>query len=140
MALRVLAFSACLKSSAFAILNRGSSRWIWRNWCTPSPDGIQPRNVFGLALHTRKTAVAVPSNVAEGTRRRTPGYIVRVTDALAEHAELETQIILADRLRYVGTRDMKAFDTLSGSVGRLTHGLLRSLEAKAERDARKEKG
>ena len=95
---------------------------------------------FGLALHTRKTAVAVPSNVAEGTRRRTPGYIARVTDALAEHAELETQIILADRLRYVRTADMKAFDTLSGSVGRLTHGLLRALEAKAEREAGKEKG
>ena len=60
-------------------------------------------------------------------------------DALAEHAELETLIIVADRLRYVRTADMKAFDTLSGSVGRLTHGLLRALEAKAERDASKEK-
>jgi len=95
---------------------------------------------FRFSAAYEEDGVAVPSNVAEGTRRRTPCYIVRVTDALAEHAELETQIILADRLRYVGTRDMKAFDTLSGSVGRLTHGLLRSLEAKAERDARKEKG
>ena len=95
---------------------------------------------FRFSAAYEEDGVAVPSNVAEGTRRRTPGYIARVTDALAEHAELETQIILADRLRYVGTRDMKAFDTLSGSVGRLTHGLLRSLEAKAERDARKEKG
>jgi four helix bundle protein len=102
--------------------------------------GYPPEERFGLALHTRKTAVAVPSNVAEGTRRRIAGYIARLTDALAEHAELETQIILADRLRYVRTPDMKAFDTLSGSVGRLTHGLLRSLEAKAERDAGQEKG
>jgi four helix bundle protein len=92
-----------------------------------------PDERFGLALHTRKTAVSVPSNVAEGTRRRLAGYIARIVDALAEHAELETQVILADRLHYVSVADMKAFNSLSGSVGRLTHGLLRSLEARLER-------
>lgn len=51
-----------------------------------------PEERCGLALHTRKTAVSVPSNLAEGTRRRPAGYIARVIDALAEHAELETQI------------------------------------------------
>src|SRR5713226_6832359 len=84
---------------------------------------------FGLTNHTRKTAVAVPSNIAEGTRRRTPGYVARLIDALAEHAELETQMILADRVHYVCADDMKAFVDLSGSVGRLTHGLLRSLDS-----------
>jgi four helix bundle protein len=83
---------------------------------------------FGLTSHTRKTAVSVPSNIAEGTRRRTPGYIARLIDALAEHAELETQMLLADRFQYVGGDDLKAFMDLSGSVGRLTHGLLRSLD------------
>jgi four helix bundle protein len=84
--------------------------------------------LFGLTSHTRKTAVAVPSNIAEGSRRRAPGYIARLIDALAEHAELETQILLADRLQYVASEDMKAFNDLSGSVGRLTHALLRSLD------------
>jgi four helix bundle protein len=84
---------------------------------------------FGLTFHTRKTAVSVPSNIAEGTRRKTPGYVARLIDALAEHAELETQIILADRLRYIRADDMTAFTDLSGSVGRLTHGLLRSLDS-----------
>ncbi len=83
---------------------------------------------FGLTLHSRKTAVSVPSNIAEGTRRRTPGYVARLIDALAEHAELETQIILAGRLHYLPASDMKTFTDLSGSVGRLTHGLLRSLD------------
>jgi four helix bundle protein len=90
---------------------------------------------FGLSLHTRKTAVSVPSNLAEGTRRRLAGYIARVVDATAEHAELESQVILADRLHYVSAADMKAFNGLSGSVGRLTHGLLRSLEAKFDRES-----
>jgi four helix bundle protein len=83
---------------------------------------------FGLTSHTRRTAVAVPSNIAEGTRRKTPGYIARLIDALAEHAELETQMMLAERFHYLAAPDMKAFMDLSASVGRLTHGLLRSLD------------
>jgi four helix bundle protein len=86
---------------------------------------------FGLTFHTRKTAVSVPSNIAEGTRRRTPGYVARLIDALAEHAELETQILLADRLHYIAAADMKKVMDLSGSVGRLIHGLLRSLDPSA---------
>jgi four helix bundle protein len=87
--------------------------------------------LFGLTGHTRRTAVAVPSNIAEGTRRRTPGYTARLIDALAEHAELETQVLVAERLHYINGDDMRAFLNLSTSVGRLTHGLLRSLDPHA---------
>ncbi len=82
---------------------------------------------FGLTFHMRKTAVSVPSNIAEGTRHRTPGYVARLIIALGEHAELETQALLGDRLGYIPAVDVKAFDELSASVGQLTHGLLRSL-------------
>src|SRR3954462_12870573 len=83
---------------------------------------------FGLAAHTRKSAVTVPSNIAEGTRHRLPGYISRVAIALGEHAETETQMLLASRLGYVAQADMQRFDKLSTTVGQLAHGLLRSLE------------
>jgi len=86
---------------------------------------------FGLTFHTRKTAVSVPSNIAEGTRRKTAGYIARLIDALAEHAGLETQLMAGERLRYINVGDMKKLMDLSGSVGRLTHGLLRSLDPSA---------
>ena len=92
--------------------------------------GYPPEERFGLAFHSRETAVAVPSNLAEGTRRRTAGYLARVIDALAEHAELETQIILGGRLRYLDQKQLKKFEQLSGSVGRLMHGLEGSLEAR----------
>ena len=84
---------------------------------------------FGLRAHTRKTAVSVPSNIAEGTRHKKPGYISRVTIGLGEHAELETQLIVGDRPGYVSKPDMSRFDRLATSVLQLTHGLLRSLDS-----------
>ena len=86
------------------------------------------REQYGLAFHMRKTAVAIPSNIAEGTRRTTAGYFQRVTDALAEHAELETQAIVAERLRFLARDDMYTFVDLATDVGRLTHALARSLD------------
>jgi four helix bundle protein len=44
--------------------------------------------LFGLTAQMRKAAVSIPSNIAEGTRHRLPGYISRLTIALGEHAEL----------------------------------------------------
>jgi four helix bundle protein len=91
---------------------------------------------YGLIAQMRKAAVSVPSNLAEGTRHRTPGYIHRVMIALGEHAELETQALIAERRRYVRPDDIAKFNELSTRLGELAHGLLRSLEARqtANRD------
>ncbi len=91
-------------------------------------DKFPPRERFGLAFQMRKAAVSVPSNIAEGTRHRTPGYVARVVIALGEHAELETQAQLGRRLRYVSSEEMQSFEELSASVGQLAHALVRSLD------------
>jgi len=72
--------------------------------------------------------VSIPSNIAEGSRHRLPGYISRVIIALGEHAELETQALISQRRSYIDERDMAAFNELSTRVGQVTHGLLRSLQ------------
>ena len=85
---------------------------------------------FGLSFQMRKAGVSIPSNIAEGTRHRTAGYISRVIIALGEHAELETQTLISDRRGYIRKSDLEAFWPLSTEVGQLAHGLLRSLEAR----------
>ena len=85
---------------------------------------------YGLVIQMRKAAVSIPSNLAEGTRHRTPGYISRVIIALGEHAELETQALIAERRHYIRGTDITKFNELATRVGELTHGLLRSLEAR----------
>ena len=88
------------------------------------------REHFGLASQMRKAAVSIASNIAEGTRYRTPGYLSRVIIALGEHAELETQALLSARRGYISSEKLKIFEGLSESVGQLAHGLARSLEAR----------
>jgi four helix bundle protein len=66
---------------------------------------------FGLAAHTRKSAVSIPSNIAEGYARKTRGEYVRFLDiAYASTAELETQLIAGDRLGYIGKAERQLFD------------------------------
>ena len=92
-----------------------------------------PSERFGLTAQMRDASVSVPSNIAEGSRHRTPGYASRVIIALGEHAELETQAMIGERLKYITKPDMAEFNQLSTQVGELTHGLLRSLEARQHR-------
>lgn len=91
-------------------------------------ENVPPRERFGLAYQLRKSAVSIPSNVAEGHQHRRPGYIHHLVIALGSHAELDTQCELATRRKLIRASDAEALNLLLAEVGRLTHGLLRSLE------------
>src|SRR6266404_7895587 len=70
-----------------------------------------PEERFGLAVHTRKSAVSIPSNVAEGyTRGHRTEYLRHVSISYASGAELETQLIAADLLGFIKPTDRRAFE------------------------------
>ena len=83
---------------------------------------------YGLTSQVRRAAVSVPANIAEGAGRRTPGEFVHfVGIARGSLAELETLLIIAHRLEYI---DQAVFDAVSSDLfelGRMSTGLLRSL-------------
>jgi four helix bundle protein len=57
---------------------------------------------FGLAVETRRAALAVASSIADGASRRwSRDFAERMTVALAAMAELDTQLTLARDLGYV---------------------------------------
>ena len=86
------------------------------------------RERFGLAYQMRKAAVSIPSNIAEGHRHRRPSYAHFLTITLGSHGELDTQCELATRRRFVSEADRRRLSALLGEVGRLTNGLLRSVD------------
>jgi four helix bundle protein len=92
-------------------------------------EGFPAREHFGLADQLRKSAVSIPSNIAEGSRRKTPGYLNHLVIALGSHAELDTQCELAIRRRFIDVANSERAAELVAEVGRITHGRARSLNA-----------
>jgi four helix bundle protein len=84
---------------------------------------------FGLRGQMRRAAVSIPSNVAEGQGRRSRREFRRfLSISLGSLAEIETQIVLAQRLGYLVPEIAKPLTDQCGEVGRLMSGLLRSLK------------
>ena len=90
-------------------------------------ENFPARERFGLALQMRRAAVSIPSNLAEGTRHRRPGYLHHVVIALGSHAELDTQCELATRRHFVSKAQQAALEQLLGDVGRLVQALREAL-------------
>jgi four helix bundle protein len=88
--------------------------------------------LYGLTTQLRRAAVSIPSNVAEGYCRKslTKVYINHVSIALGSHGEIETCIEISWRLGFLSDEEKNALLALCDSVGRLLHGLHRSLETK----------
>jgi len=55
--------------------------------------------LYGLSAQMRKSAVSIPSNIAEGNKRKTKNdYIQFLRIASGSAAELETQLIISSEL------------------------------------------
>ncbi len=84
---------------------------------------------YGLTSQTRRSAVSVPSNIAEGQGRRTTGeFVHQLSVAHGSLRELETQVLIAERLQYLKSDVAKQLMTAAGEVGRLITGLSNSFE------------
>lgn len=84
---------------------------------------------FALGTHLQRTAVSLPSNIAEGWgrgQRRVLGSHVRI--ATGSNSELQTQIELAERVDALRGEVCRGFLERSDEVARMLHGLLRSVE------------
>ena len=58
--------------------------------------------MFGLSQQMRRSAVSVPSNIAEGCSRKGKSETVQfLYIATASLAELETQVIIANQVGYI---------------------------------------
>jgi four helix bundle protein len=85
--------------------------------------------LYGLTSQLRRGAVSVPSNLAEGSGRITNGeFLQAIGHARGSLLEVETQLIIANRLGYLDCKEMDLLFRATAEVGKLTNGLLRSLK------------
>jgi len=92
-------------------------------------DNFPKSELYGLISRMRRCAVSVPSNIAEGYKRRNLGeYIQFLSIADASAAELETQIIIAKDL-YLKL-DFRKAEFLLDEVQKMLITIIKKLAAK----------
>jgi four helix bundle protein len=83
---------------------------------------------FGLTAQLRRSAVSIPSNIAEGHARGSPkSFIQYLWIANGSLAELETQIVIAEQLGFVNRSQTEDILNKTNEIGRMLTGLRRSL-------------
>ena len=86
---------------------------------------------YGLTSQIRRAAASVPANIAEGYGRNSRGsYVQFLHVAQGSLKELETHILLAQRLGFVGAPSSDAVLATCDAIGRMLLGLVRQLERK----------
>jgi four helix bundle protein len=84
--------------------------------------------LYGLTTQIRRAAVSVPSNIAEGSGRTTRGEFVQsVGHRRGSLFEVETQLLVAQRVSYLCKEQIQPLLVLTDEIGRLSSGLIRSL-------------
>ncbi len=83
---------------------------------------------FGLISQTRRCAISIPSNRAEGCGRNTNRQLVHFCSiSRASTFELETQVILAERLKYLNHSDARHLTQKLVEIQKMLDGLIQSL-------------
>jgi len=84
---------------------------------------------YGLTSQMRRAAVSIPSNIAEGHARIGTGEYLRfLSIALGSIAELETQLIISQRLDYLSAQDLSSVMEQLARVGKMLRNLYKSIE------------
>ncbi len=87
--------------------------------------------LYGLTNQIRRAAVSIPSNIAEGqARQSTKEFLYFLSIAQGSRAEVETQLLIAERLKYINQETTDSLINLLEEITRLLRGLANSLKNK----------
>jgi four helix bundle protein len=89
--------------------------------------------IYGLTSQLRRAAISVPSNIAEGySRSGRREFAHALSISLGSLSEVETQILIAERLGYLAHDSQGAILEVSAETGRIIVGLMNSMERHAK--------
>lgn len=84
--------------------------------------------IYGLVSQLRRAVVSIPSNIAEGQGRKTKREFVQfLSIAHGSLREVETQVLIAERIGYVDPKQVEDIMACTGEIGRLINGLSNAL-------------
>lgn len=87
--------------------------------------------IYGLADQMRRAAISIPSNIAEGSKRESHAELIRfLSIANGSASELETQLLIAQRLYKNLTGDFTKTLCLVEEVLKMLYSMINSLKKK----------
>lgn len=85
--------------------------------------------IYGLVNQLRRSAISIPSNIAEGAARNSEKEFLQFLHiSLGSASEAETQLLIAQRLGYPG--EIEAAIQMLTSVKQMLNGLIRHYKNK----------
>jgi four helix bundle protein len=91
--------------------------------------GFPKQELYGLVSQMRRAAISIPSNIAEGKGRLTDRDRAHFFyQARGSLLELETQILIAQKLRYIADPSANSLIKRSEELGRMLNALIQSLK------------
>ena len=85
---------------------------------------------YGLTNQIRRSAVSIPSNIAEGqARQHAKEFKQFLYVALGSLAELETQLVIAEQLKYIRREDLRSLSDKIIEIRKMISGLISRLTA-----------
>jgi four helix bundle protein len=86
---------------------------------------------FGLTSQVRRASISIASNIAEGHAQTSARDFMRfLSMAMGSLAELHTQMLIVKRMRFISDDAVETATLQIASVGRLLHGLMKSINAR----------
>ena len=83
---------------------------------------------YGLTSQIRRASISLPSNIAEGSKRGTrKDFCQFLRVAQGSGAELETQLLLAQDLNYIGNKEYSETNLLLNEIMKMLTGLINKL-------------
>ena len=84
--------------------------------------------MFGLTSQLRRSAISIPSNIAEGHGRINPREFRHfLLIARGSNSELQTQLELSNELGFADPQELVLAQSLSAEIERMIIGLVRNL-------------
>jgi four helix bundle protein len=103
--------------------------------CYQLTSKLPEAEIYGLSNQIQKAAVSIPSNIAEGQGRQHSGeyiYLHHLSLANGSLKELETQLLIAERLSYLENTELQSILQLSDRLGSEIEIMLNSLKEKVK--------
>ena len=96
---------------------------------------LPKEEIYGISDQLRRSAVSIPSNIAEGQSRNSiKEFIQFLSIARGSLAELETQLLICVKVNMISEENIAEAQNIATETGKMINGLISNLNSQLTSD------